>query len=230
MDGPSIARATEHGPRRDRAARRARTARSTRRCAPRIAALGAAHVQKGVRRQAREAVEDYFYNRLGLSPEHAAQPPRAAPADARADARRRCTRRSRTSSSSSSTASTRSCTTSPARRCEVEDLRRRVEDDCPEALVLPPREHYGIEAIMKSDEPGDQGWALLPGPVDRGRPGAAAPRGRAGPVRRPLPRHAHRHPAVTPVALIVKPLPVAATVHVIPRASDVQRKPPSSTV
>ena len=44
---------------------------------------------------------------------------------------------------------------------EVEDLHRRIEDDCPEALVLPPREHYGIEAIMKSDEPGDQGWGFF---------------------------------------------------------------------
>ena len=48
-----------------------------------------------------------------------------------------------------------------ARALEVEDLRRRIEDDCPEALVLPPREHYGIEAIAKSDEPGDQGWAFF---------------------------------------------------------------------
>jgi hypothetical protein len=43
----------------------------------------------------------------------------------------------------------------------VDDLRRRVEDDWPEALVLPPREHYGIEALSRSEEPGDDGWAYF---------------------------------------------------------------------
>ena len=43
----------------------------------------------------------------------------------------------------------------------IEDLRRRVEDDWPEALVLPPREHYGIEALSRSEEPGDDGWAYF---------------------------------------------------------------------
>ncbi len=37
-------------------------------------------------------------------------------------------------------------------RLKVEDLRRRVEDDCPESLVLPPRECYQVEAITKSDD------------------------------------------------------------------------------
>ena len=27
--------------------------------------------------------------------------------------------------------------------------------------MLPPREHYGVEAITKSDEPGDPGWAYF---------------------------------------------------------------------
>ena len=43
----------------------------------------------------------------------------------------------------------------------IEDLRRRVEDEWPEALVLPPREHYGIEALSRSEEPGDDGWAYF---------------------------------------------------------------------
>ena len=46
-------------------------------------------------------------------------------------------------------------------RLEVEDLRRRVEDDCPESLVLPPREIYQVEAIAKSDDPDDPGWAYF---------------------------------------------------------------------
>jgi hypothetical protein len=46
-------------------------------------------------------------------------------------------------------------------RLTVEDLRRRVEDDCPEALILPPREIYGVEAITKSDDPDVPGWAYF---------------------------------------------------------------------
>jgi hypothetical protein len=44
---------------------------------------------------------------------------------------------------------------------EVEDLRRRVEDDCPESLVLPARDAYRIEAITKSDEADMPGWAYF---------------------------------------------------------------------
>ena len=40
-------------------------------------------------------------------------------------------------------------------------MRRRVEDDCPEALVLPPREVYRVEAITKSDDPDMPGWAYF---------------------------------------------------------------------
>ncbi|MGZ4344270.1 MAG: DUF7668 domain-containing protein, partial [Solirubrobacteraceae bacterium] len=46
-------------------------------------------------------------------------------------------------------------------RLRVEDLRRRVEDDCPESLVLPPRETYQVEAIAKSDDPDQPGWAYF---------------------------------------------------------------------
>jgi hypothetical protein len=159
MDGPSTARDTEQG--------RAVTAQLSREQATLndalhagIAALGAAHVEKSVRRQAREAVEDYFYTRLGLTPEHAVHlhaplPPTLEPmpdgmyraledlvelvVDGEYGELHELSRES----------------------LEVDDLHRRIEDDCPEALVLPPREHYGIEAIMKSDEPGDQGWGFF---------------------------------------------------------------------
>jgi len=46
-------------------------------------------------------------------------------------------------------------------RLRVEDLRRRVEDDCPESLVLPAREIYQVEAIAKSDDPDLPGWAYF---------------------------------------------------------------------
>jgi hypothetical protein len=40
-------------------------------------------------------------------------------------------------------------------------MRRRVEDECPEALVLPPRGVYRVEAIAKSEEPGDESWSFF---------------------------------------------------------------------
>ena len=67
MVGSSVARDTEHG--------RAVAAQITRRhdtleeaIDAGIFALSAAEVTKGIRRQARAACEDYFYNRLGLKP------------------------------------------------------------------------------------------------------------------------------------------------------------------
>ena len=46
-------------------------------------------------------------------------------------------------------------------RLSVEDLHRRDEEDCPEALVLPPRENYQVEAIAKSDDPNLPGWSYF---------------------------------------------------------------------
>jgi hypothetical protein len=46
-------------------------------------------------------------------------------------------------------------------RLGEEDLRRRVEDECPESLVLPPREVYRVETITKSDDPDAPGWAYF---------------------------------------------------------------------
>ena len=64
LEGSSMARDTEHG--------RAITAQLTRRhgtlqeaIEAGIFALGVAGLSKGIRRQARAACEDYFYNRLG---------------------------------------------------------------------------------------------------------------------------------------------------------------------
>src|SRR3954447_9973744 len=70
MDGASIARDTEHG--------RTVTAQLTRRqgtleeaIEAGIFGLSAAGLGKGIRRQARAACEDYFYNRLSLTPSQA---------------------------------------------------------------------------------------------------------------------------------------------------------------
>ena len=159
MDGSSMARDEEHG--------RAVTAQLTRRHATlqdAIAAAGfglsAAGLSKGIGRQARAACEDYFYSRLDLTPtrELSAGAHTSESLEAMPDAMYRaleeivgfvvdgeydelCDR--------------------SGGRLDVGDLRRRVEEDCPEALVLPPREIYGVEAISKSDDADLPGWAYF---------------------------------------------------------------------
>jgi hypothetical protein len=159
MDGPSVAQLTEHG--------RAVTAQliephATLSDAMRAAMIGlsAAGIPQAIRRQARAAAEDYFYSRLDLSPEQpldflAPLPPTLEQmpepmylsleklVDLVVD------REWETLHDLS------------GEELAIEDIRRRVEDDWPEELVLPPREHYGIEAISRSEEPGDDGWAYF---------------------------------------------------------------------
>jgi hypothetical protein len=159
LDGSSVARDTEHG--------RAVTAQLTRRHGTleeaidaAVFALGTAGLSKGVRRQARAACEDYFYSRLDLAPSHEL-------------------------GGRSETVETLELMPEPMYRAledivdhvvdgeydelrvasgdrlAVEDLRRRVEEDCPESLVLPPREIYRVEAIAKSDDPELPGWSYF---------------------------------------------------------------------
>ncbi|MDA0182211.1 hypothetical protein OJ997_18035 [Solirubrobacter phytolaccae] len=159
LDGASIATETEHG--------RVVTAQMARRqntldeaIEAGILALGAAGISKGIRRQARGACEDYFYNRLELTPDYVLQPlesvqPGLEPlpegmqkvledlielvVDGDYEELRELSHE----------------------RLEVEDMRRRLEDDLPEALVFPPKEIYRVEAITKSDEAEQPGWAYF---------------------------------------------------------------------
>ena len=153
MVGSSIARDTEHG--------RAVTAQLTRRhgtleeaIEAGIFALGAAGVTKGIRRQARAACEDYFYTRLSLTPDYG--PRRLEAIDEGlgllSDPMYRALEEIVELVVDGDYEELRVVS---GNRLEVEDLRRRVEDDCPEALVLPPREVYRVEAVTKSDEPND---------------------------------------------------------------------------
>ena len=159
LDGSSIAPDSEHG--------RAVTAQLTRRqqtledaIAAAVFALGAAGLPKGIRRQARAACEDYFYERLDLTPSHELDQSRQ-------------------------TAESLELMPEPMYRAldeivglvvdgdyeqlraasgdllAVEDLRRRVEDDCPQSLVLPDRDTYAVEAITKSEDPDLPGWAYF---------------------------------------------------------------------
>ena len=159
LDGSSVARDTEHG--------RAITAQLTRRhgtleeaIAAAVFALGTAGLSKSIRRQARAACEDYFYSRLDLTPSHELggrgeiveslelmpEPMYRALEDVVGLVVDGDYEELRVASGD---------------RLGVEDLRRRVEDDCLESLVLPPREIYQAEAVAKSDDPDLPGWAYF---------------------------------------------------------------------
>src|SRR3954468_2434723 len=159
LDGSSIARDTEHG--------RAVTAQLTRRhgtleeaIEAGIFALSAAGLSKGIRRQARAACEDYFYNRLSLTPSDElggrAETPEAL--ELMPDGMYRVLEDIVELVVDGDYEELRLFSRN---RLEVEDLRRRVEDDCPESLVLPPRELYRVEAIPKPDDPDLPGWAYF---------------------------------------------------------------------
>ena len=159
MEGTSIARDTEHG--------RAVTAQITRRHGTLeeaidagAFALSAAGVTKGIRRQARAACEDYFYNRLGLEPARELGGPVdiGEGLEPMPDEMRRVLEDIVELVVDGDYDELRALSRN---RLDVEDLRRRVEEDCPEALVLPPREVYRVEAITKSDDPDVPGWAYF---------------------------------------------------------------------
>jgi hypothetical protein len=159
LEGSSIARDTEHG--------RAVTAQLTRRHGTLdeaidagIFALSAAGVSKGIRRQARAACEDYFYNRLSLTPGDELDG-RGEPAESLEllpDAMYRALEDIVELVVDGDYEELRAISRD---RLGVEDLQRRVEEDCPESLVLPPREAYRVEAITKSDDPDVPGWSYF---------------------------------------------------------------------
>ena len=159
LDGSSLARDTEHG--------HAVTAQLTRRhetleeaIDAGVFALGAAGLSKGIRRQARAACEDYFYTRLSLAPGDALNGRQQLEAglelmpDPMYKALEDIVELVVDGDYEELSEASRD-------RLDVEDLRRRVEDDCPEALVLPPREIYRVEAIAKSDDPDMPGWSYF---------------------------------------------------------------------
>jgi hypothetical protein len=156
MIGASIAQKTEHGA--------AVTAQLTRRhdtlgdaIDAGNFALSAAGVTKSIRRQARSACEDYFYNRLGLPPDYELKPLTALPQglEPLSDKMTKALEDIVELVVDGDYEELRELSHD---RLEVEDMRRRVEDECPEALVLPPREVYRVDAITKSDDPVEPGW------------------------------------------------------------------------
>jgi hypothetical protein len=159
LHGSSLARDTEHG--------RAITAQLTRRdgtleeaIAAADFALGAAELSKSIRRQARAACEDYFYSRLDLRPSHEL----GAPAEMVQSLELMPEAMYRALEGVVSMVvdgEYEELRVASGDRLDVDDLRRRVEDDCPESLVLPPRETYQVEAIDKSDDPDQPGWAYF---------------------------------------------------------------------
>jgi hypothetical protein len=159
LDGSSVARDTEHG--------RAMTAQLTRRHGTLEEAidaagfsLGAAGLPKSIRRQARAACEDYFYSRLKLAPGHelGARGETVETIELMPDAMYAALEN--VVGLVVDGEYDELCVVSGG-RLSAEDLRRRVEEDCPEALVLAPREIYGVEAIAKSDDPELPGWSYF---------------------------------------------------------------------
>ena len=159
LDGSSMARDTEHG--------RAVTAQLTRRHGTLeeaidagVFALGAAGLSKSIRRQARAACEDYFYSRLDLTPGHEldGRGEVVQSLELMPDPMYRALEEVVGLVVDGEYEDLRAAS---GDRLDVEDLRRRVEDDCPEALVLPPRETYQVEAIAKSDDPDEPGWSYF---------------------------------------------------------------------
>ena len=157
MEGASIARDTEHG--------RAVTAQITRRHTTLgeaidagIFALSAAEVTKGIRRQARAACEDYFYNRLGLKPGDELRGSDKVPEglEPMPDAMQRALEDVVELVVDGDYDELQELSRG---RLGADDLRRRVEDDCPEALVLPPREIYRVEAVTKAEDA--EGWTYF---------------------------------------------------------------------
>src|SRR4051812_35185391 len=150
MQGNSLARDTEHGravnaqlERRHGTLEEAIDAASF--------ALSAADVPRGIRRQARAACEDYFYQRLGLQPAFALgrTPTVDGGLELLPDGMYRALEDIVELVVDGEYDDLRELSQN---LLDVEDLRRRVEDDCPEALVLPPREIYRVEAITKFED------------------------------------------------------------------------------
>ena len=159
LEGSSLARDTEHG--------RAITSQLTRRhgtleeaIEAGIFALGPAGLSKGIRRQARAACEDYFYSRLRLTPSDELGGPEEF-VEGLEPMPDRMYRALEDIVELVVDGDYEELRVLSRDRLEVEDLRRRVEDDCPESLVLPPREVYRVEAITKSDDPEVPGWAYF---------------------------------------------------------------------
>jgi hypothetical protein len=159
LDGNSMERETEHG--------RAVTAQITRRHGTfqeAIDAAGfalrAAGLPRGVVRQARAACEDYFYTRLNLQPGYdlGGRGELTEPMELMSEPMYRTLEEIVSYVVDGEYDELQDLSEG---RLSVEDLQRRVEEDCPEALVLPPRDVYRIEAITKSDDTELPGWAYF---------------------------------------------------------------------
>ena len=159
MDGSSLDRSSEHG--------RAVTAQleepqDTLSDALRAAvdALREAGIPQGIRGQARAACEDYFYNRLDLSPDTPLNPRARLPRslEQMPDGMYRALENIVELIVDGDYEELHDLSGNQLR---ADDLRRRIEDEVPEALVLPPREHYGVEAITPSEELDEEGWSYF---------------------------------------------------------------------
>jgi hypothetical protein len=159
MAGSSMDRTSEHG---KAVTAQLEESHATLTDAIRAAVIGLreAGIPQSIRGQARAACEDYFYSRLDLPPDtplnpHAPLPPSLEPLP---DGMYRALENVVELIVDGEWDDLHELS---ANRLNAEDIRRRVEDDVPEALVLPPRSHYGVEAITPSEEADDEGWSFF---------------------------------------------------------------------
>ena len=157
LEGSSVSRDSEHG--------RAVTAQLTRRQGTLEEAidagnfaLSAAGIGKAVRRQAREACEDYFFNRLGLTPGQGLDG--RAPVASLEPLSDPMYRALENVVELVVDGDYEELHELSQNRLAVEDMHRRLEEDCPESLVLPPRDAYRVEAVTKSEDD-DAGWTYF---------------------------------------------------------------------
>jgi hypothetical protein len=159
LEGSSMARDTEHG--------RAVTAQITRRNGTLEEALdagnfalSAAGLPRGIRRQARAACEDYFYNRLSLEPgfDLRARSDLAPSLELMPEEMYRALDGVVEHVVDGDYEELRALSQD---RLDIEDLRRRLEEDFPESLVVPERDAYVVEAITRSDDAQTPGWAYF---------------------------------------------------------------------
>jgi hypothetical protein len=159
LEGSSLARDSEHGS--------AVTAQLTRRQGTlaeaidaAVFALAAAGLSKSIRRQARTACEDYFYSRLELTGAYELSAA-ASELTSLEPMPEPMYRALKDIVALVVDGEYEELASASGDRLRVEDLQRRIEEDCPESLLLPPREAYPVEAVDRSENADEPGWAYF---------------------------------------------------------------------
>jgi len=166
VGGSSVARDTEHG--RAITAQLTRRHRTLERQSTRQSLRSHRGIVQGIRRQARAACEDYFYSRLHLTPSHELGGP-GETVDSLEPMPEPMYRALEHVVDLVVDGEYEELRASSGNRLTVEDLRRRIEDDCPESLVLASREVYrsrrSPSPMIRTCRAGLTSWTCGPRPA-----------------------------------------------------------------